>query len=100
MDESRSGAFVNLPACLPTYPACSWLGEQRVLLVALCASTVQQLIIGLAGQKWVAFLGISLGSLGGWVRRGLALGAASTRLLVRLYLTRALARHLHVCRCP
>ena len=42
----------------------SWLGEQRVLLVALAASAAQQLILGLAGAKWVAFLGISVGSLG------------------------------------
>lgn len=47
-------------------PARSWLGEQRVLLVALAASTGQQLILALAGAKWVAFLGISLGSLGAW----------------------------------
>lgn len=42
----------------------NWLGEQRVLLVALAASTVQQFIIAMANVKWVAFLGISLGSLG------------------------------------
>ncbi|KAL4420298.1 hypothetical protein ABPG77_001388 [Micractinium sp. CCAP 211/92] len=42
----------------------NWLGEQRVLLVALAASAIQQLILAMAGAKWVAFLGISLGSLG------------------------------------
>ena len=40
------------------------MGEQRVLLVALLASAGQQLLLALAGHKWVAFLGISLGSLG------------------------------------
>jgi hypothetical protein len=94
--------------CLTALPACSWLGEQRVLLVALCASTLQQLIIGLAGQKWVAFLGISLGSLGGWgggVGQGLALGGGASRVLVRFRLGRALVWHLYTaaafknCRC-
>ncbi|EFN55254.1 hypothetical protein CHLNCDRAFT_134588 [Chlorella variabilis] len=42
----------------------NWLGEQRVLLVALAASAVQQVILAAAGVKWVAFLGIGLGSLG------------------------------------
>lgn len=37
-----------------------------MLLVALAASAGQQLILAVAGAKWVAFLGISLGSLGGW----------------------------------
>jgi hypothetical protein len=94
-------------ACPPALPACSWLGEQRVLLVALCASTVQQLIIGLAEQKWVAFLGISLGWLGGWLRHGLALGGGAPRMLLRHYLGRGLGWHLHTdaayknccCRC-
>lgn len=45
-------------------PLLNWLGEQRVLLVALAASAGQQLILAVAGAKWVAFLGISLGSLG------------------------------------
>ena len=82
IEEAAGGRPTSLPTLLLTFlsappahppppplacPRCSWLGEQRVLLVALCASTVQQLIIGLAGQKWVAFLGISLGSLGGWI---------------------------------
>ncbi|PSC69918.1 CWF19 2 [Micractinium conductrix] len=41
-----------------------WLGEQRVLMIALVASAAQQAILGVAGVKWVAFLGIGLGSLG------------------------------------
>lgn len=41
-----------------------WMGEQRVLLVALLASAGQQLLLAVAGHKWMAFLGISLGSLG------------------------------------
>lgn len=40
------------------------MGEQRVLLVALLASAGQQLVLALAGAKWVAFLGIACGSLG------------------------------------
>lgn len=37
-----------------------------MLLVALAASAVQQVILAAAGVKWVAFLGIGLGSLGEW----------------------------------
>ena len=50
--------------CAHPLPSRSCLGEQRVLLVALLASSGQQLLLALAGHKWVAFLGISLGSLG------------------------------------
>lgn len=51
------------------------MGEQRVLLVALAASAGQQLILAVAAHKWVAFLAISLGSLG--ERRGGWSGARS-----------------------
>lgn len=48
----------------------SWMGEQRVLLVALLASAGQQLLLAVAGHKWMAFLGISLGSLGAFTCLG------------------------------
>lgn len=66
------------PLSLPL--TCSWLGEQRVLLVALAASAIQQLILAMAGAKWVAFLGISLGSLGRWGMALLCGGLGYSRL--------------------
>ena len=52
-----------------------------MLLVALAASTGQQVILALAARKWQAFAGIALGSLGeaagGPLVRGAVVGAAS-----------------------